>query len=159
MENVGLIPLWNFGEVAPKLFRSAQPLYAFQYDWLHRILDVSKIYNLRAESRHDERTAGDEIEVVNVNVKDHFPPTFMDAVNFMTAVKHDREKGIATLIHCEHGHGRTSTFSILAKMALGDSLEQAIEDEKERFHFEFRHHAQEQWLKDNFGGGEIKSNS
>jgi len=156
MKDVGLIPLWNFGEIAPNLYRSAQPLYGFQYKWLRDTLGIKKIVNLRAESQHDSKNAPREIEVININVRDHNPPTLEQAHNFMDLIKDMKFfKGIGphapTLIHCEHGHGRTSTFSILAKMALGMTLEDAIQDEKERFHFEFRHHAQEAWLRENFG--------
>lgn len=161
MKNVGLIPLWNFGEIAPHLYRSAQPLYGFQYDWLRKNLGVVQIVNLRQESRHDNNHAGDNQVVVNFDVKDHFPPTIEQANNFMQLIRDNVDLrpdgldvvGVRTpmLIHCEHGHGRTSTFSILAKLALGETLDAAIKDEKERFHFEFRHHAQEDWLRGNFG--------
>lgn len=198
MTDTGLVPLINFGEVFPNLFRSAQPEYMYQYAWLSDILKVTRIYNLRAESEHDERYAhkmipweGRELgfEVIDIPVEDHHPPIIAQAREFIKAIKNDIiggevltiEKPISwfdlgdsecwfdlgdpesvgftteltpklktpTLIHCAYGHGRTSVFSVLAKMAAGMSLDESIQDEKTRFHYQFRHPEQEQWLRDN----------
>lgn len=165
LDNVGLIPLWNFGEIVPNLYRSAQPLWGFQYKWLKEWLGVSIIVNLRSESRHDSMNSKlYGLNVMNIDVTDHQPPTIEQAVDFMKFIenssftngkdssndaRHINQVASVTpiLIHCEHGHGRTSTFSVLAKMALGMSLENAIQDERDRFHYEFRHHTQVEWLK------------
>lgn len=52
-------------------------------------------------------------------------------------------------IHCHAGHGRTSTFAILVRLAQGAALEQAFEEEKVYgFDPEGEHAGQAQFLRD-----------
>jgi protein tyrosine/serine phosphatase len=154
--SLGLIPLVNFGAIAPNLYRSAQPEHLFQYRWLNSALGINRVFNLRSEKDMDtKRFYGLGAEVFTVAVADHQPPNDEQAIDFMDRIREDMELTAEgsilrtpTLIHCEHGYGRTSTFSVLAKMALGQTYVQAIADEADRFHFEFRHKGQSQWLED-----------
>lgn len=145
MKNLGLIPLTNFGIVIPKLYRSAQPLFGYQYNWVKEVLGVDTIVNLRSEKNVDQKFC-DKLGINSVTfaVKDHFPPTEQMAIDFIEFVKNHKGK---MLIHCEHGHGRTSTFSVLSKVAHGFDIEKAIEDERERFHYQFKHKSQEDFLR------------
>jgi protein-tyrosine phosphatase len=148
MTNLGLVPLVNFGHIDKTIYRSAQPEYRYQYDWLRDTLKLDLIVNLRGEAPLADN--GHDIIHVAYAVKDHKPPTDEQALEFMSMIKSQSEAKKNVLIHCEHGHGRTSTFSVLAKLALGQSYLQAIADEHNRFHYQFRHPAQEAWLRENF---------
>ena len=141
-----LVPIRNFGQLNANLYRSAQPMYKYEYEWLVRELVLEKIVNLRSELNHDHMFAEPlGIEVVQIPFPDHKPPTNSQAREWQKLVK---ENKVPMLFHCEHGHGRTSTMSVLAKMALGDSLEQALRSEKEDFGYEFKHQEQIDWLKE-----------
>ena len=145
MKNTGLVPLINYGEVQRGLYRCAQPIHAYQYEWLKEALGVRLIINLRAENQTTDNKYGEiyEIKTVGFKVPDHQPPTSSQATEFMKLVKGTIDP---MLIHCEHGHGRTSTFCVLAKVALGWSFDEAMEDEKRRWHYKFKYPAQELFL-------------
>jgi len=149
LEKFGLIPLSNFGIVHEGndkvIYRCAQPLFQYQYDWLKRNLGIKTMVNLRSEKNVDQRFCPHlEMASITYEVPDHHAPTKEQAYRFIDFIrKHDGP----IIIHCEHGHGRTSTFSVLAKVAIGMTLDEAIKDEHERFHYEFRHHAQEEFLR------------
>ena len=59
MSNLGLIPVRNFGilDEVKGLYRSAQPMYGYEYEWLKNVLNVKTIVNLRSESNHDTNVA------------------------------------------------------------------------------------------------------
>lgn len=149
MKNLGLVPLKNFGIVDPVngIYRSAQPEYFYEYDYIKEFLGVDTIINLRAESRHDNKFTGLGFEVINIDVKDHYPPTIKQARDFIKLVKSKKGK---ILFHCEHGHGRTSTFCILARIAMGWGLKAAIAEEENKFHYRFRHAHQLEFLEKYF---------
>lgn len=145
MKDLGLIPLTNFGEVIPNVYRSAQPLFGYQYDWMKNVLGLNTIVNLRSEKNVDSRFCLKRgMESITFGVKDHFTPSPAMANEYMEFIKEFKRP---VLIHCLHGHGRTSTFSVLTKMAMGMDLHEAIQDEHDRFHYEFRHHNQEEFLE------------
>lgn len=146
-KNLGLIPIRNFGVIAPGVYRSAQPMYNYEFRWLSAVLGLRHIVSLREESRHSDMALPFGVKVHHIDVPDHQPPTIKKAAAFMRLIQACKEP---ILIHCEHGHGRTSTFSVLAKMALGWTLEKALRDEKRRFHYTFRHHHQLDFLTQNF---------
>lgn len=146
MKNVGLIPLRNFDVIDEEhqFYRSAQPLYGYEYQWLSRVLNIRHLINLRKERDETLSIPADlDMNVYNLEVKDHCAPDLKQVKRYMELVKY--LKG-PTLIHCEHGHGRTSTFSVLTKIAFGMTLDEALKDEKERFHYQFTHHHQEEFL-------------
>lgn len=145
MKNLGLIPIRNFGVVheGKGIYRSAQPLYSYEYAWLKR-QGITLIVNLRSESDHDSKMSKRYgIKVVNFRVHDHKEPTDQQANKFMELIRNNKN----ILFHCEHGHGRTSTFCVLARLALGWSLDRALDEEKKKFHYQFKHHIQETFLK------------
>lgn len=141
---IGLVPLRNFGIVREGLYRSAQPQYGYEYEWLKKTLGIQHIINLRKESRHDTIYAPSHgIEVTNIDVADHNPPSYDQADLFTQLLL----RKVPTLFHCEHGHGRTSTFSVIAKVHAGQTLDQAVKDEEDRFHYQFKHLAQIDFLR------------
>lgn len=151
MKNLGLIPVKNFGvlDYEKGIYRSAQPLYEYEYKWLQEMLGIKTVVNLRGESTHDDKFAGKlGINVIDINIPDHYPPTLQQSEDFIKMIQ--EEDRFPMLFHCAHGHGRTSTFSVLAKIALGWSLESAIEHEREEFHYQFKHSAQTDFLRANY---------
>lgn len=154
-ETLGLIPLHNFGVVSHKhkIYRCAQPLNSREYIWLKEMLGIVTIVNLRAESHHDAMWAPKyDINVMEIPVKDHDVPTKEQADDFIAFIRknamHEAKGQHPVLIHCEHGHGRTSTFCVLAKLALGSTLKQALKEESNKFHYTFNHYVQTQFLAD-----------
>lgn len=148
IEQLGLIPVPNFGIISPshKLLRSAQPQYLFQYQWLKNVPKVERIINLRAEKDIDSKFAEKlGIENHTILVPDHKTPTLEQVEEFQKLLN---DNTLTTLIHCAHGHGRTSTFSVLAKLSIGMTLEEAIADEEKRFHYHFKYPAQIGFLKE-----------
>lgn len=152
IKNAGLIPLINFAVIDAEypLYRSAQPLHGYQYRWLQDVLGLKLIYNLREEENIDQQW-GIQLSfgVITYPVVDHTPPSLEIANKFIKDIK--EHKGTSSLLHCQHGHGRTSTFTVLARIALGWTVEAAIKEEEEKFHYNFKHLAQKQFLLDNFG--------
>lgn len=147
----GLVPIRNFGVIDQNkgIYRAAQPQYEYEYAWLKRTLGLKTIVNLRSELSHDNLYAEKfDLEVINLDIPDHHAPTIEQAESFMEMIKEGNKFPI--LFHCAHGHGRTSTFSVLTKMSLGMSLEEAIAHEESEFHFSFRHKEQLDFLNQNF---------
>src|ERR1035437_450636 len=111
--DLGLIPLRNFGIIdqSKGMYRSAQPEYEFDYTWLKEKLGVDLVFNLRKEADADRSMCKQcGIEVTDILVPDHEAPSVEQADTFIDFVKAVNKP---LLIHCEHGHGRTSTFSVL----------------------------------------------
>jgi len=143
--NLGLIPIRNFGILRPGLYRSAQPEYGYEYEWLHGTLALKRIISLRSESVHDSKLAPEHgIKAIRIPVDDHKTPSNKQVRQFIDLLQIDTP----TLFHCEHGRGRTSTFSVIAKLWDGMSLEEALRHEREAFHYRFQHHAQEEFLRE-----------
>lgn len=120
--------------------------------WLKEVVGIDHIINLRSESEHDEKMcqyiAG--MTTSKIDVKDHQEPTLEQANNFIAYIKDAIDKNKRVLFHCKHGHGRTSTFCILARLAMGWTLDKAIKEEEEKFHYHFKHPAQIEFLKKTF---------
>lgn len=151
MKNLGLIPLRNFAVLDEKhgLYRSAQPLYNSDYRFLKEKIGIDVIINLRSELRHDSKFDG--FTVINFDIKDHELPTLEQCKKFQQMIKEWCIEGnLKILIHCKHGHGRTSMFSVLARLAMGWSLKRALKEEEEKFHYSFRHPKQKEFLIKNF---------
>lgn len=151
MQNLGLIPLINFAAVDSDagLYRSAQPEYAYQYQWLKDTIGIDVIINLRSESKHDDRlihATNANIEVINIDVIDHECPSLDEANYFVWLIKKCIAEKRKVLFHCLHGHGRTSTFCVLARIAQGWNVMDAIDEEDKVFHYSFRHESQKQFL-------------
>lgn len=162
IKTLGLVPLHNFGVVSHKyeIYRCAQPMYSREYVWCAEVLKVATIVNLRKESNRDDTYAKQYgMEVYDVPVPDHSAPTKEQADEFVTFVRNTAaSKPLKPiLIHCEHGHGRTSTFCVLAKLALGSTLKKALREETKKFHYAFSHFIQERFLEEYYEGMTGKS--
>lgn len=91
---------------------------SYEYKWLKDTAQIDKIINLRKESNHDQFFAPTfGIQVSDYKVPDHEVPTLEQAKNFIDEIKASVKNNQKVLIHCEHGHGRTSTFCVLARIA------------------------------------------
>lgn len=139
-----LIPIKNFAVVQEgKLYRSAQPMYSYEYKWLAD-KGIKILVNLREEEQHDQKFAEKYgMKVVQVDVKDHFPPSTEQTNDFIKLVKNSTEP---ILFHCEHGRGRTSTFCVLARIATGWTVDDAVKEEQDRFGYVFQHQKQLDYL-------------
>jgi protein tyrosine/serine phosphatase len=138
-----LVPLRNFAELRPgTLFRSAQPLYPYEYAFLAQKLGVRALVNLRAEANLDAAHR-ERFTLLDVPVRDDEAPTDAQAAAFLAFLA-DPKTG-PTLFHCEHGHGRTSTFAVLARLAEGWPLERALAEEA-ALGYTFHHPAQTDFL-------------
>lgn len=148
MKNLGLIPVRNFGilDEDKGLYRSAQPMYGYEYEWLKNVLNVKTIVNLRSESNHDTNVAVKHgINVINFLVEDHKSPSEAQVMEFVRVIQNDEHYPL--LFHCQHGHGRTSTFAVLARLATGWTFEDALKEENEVFHYSFRYQDQKDFLQ------------
>lgn len=148
--NLGLIPLVNFSVVNAKhlIFRSGQPLHRKDYKWLHDNLDIEDIIDLRAESNDDEQKAPEfGIKVWKIPVVDGDAPSIDQGDTFISILRRLLEENRPALIHCEHGHGRTSTFCVLAQLVMGMGFEDAMNEEKVKYRYDFHHQEQIDFLK------------
>lgn len=149
MKNFGLIPVKNFGQVSDLVFRSAQPIYNYEYQWLKNVVGIDLIVNLRAEKDRDAKYAPVHgIDSVTIPVKDHQAPSYDNVEAFNHVLIKAMAENKKVLIHCEHGHGRTSTFSVIAKILSGSTFDEAINQEKEEFNYTFKYQSQIDFLSD-----------
>ena len=137
VESLKLLAVRNYALLEPGLHRGAQPIDPFEYRWLAR-LGVKRIVNLRAEAiGSDEVNSKGEgaFQFVRVPIVDDTAPTTAQADQFVALV---RDK-VPMFWHCHHGHGRTSTMSVLARLVRTPTwtLDQAIAEESTRFGFTF----------------------
>lgn len=121
-------PIEAFGWVEPWLARGAQP-EGEQYRWLAE-QGIGIIVNVRMkeEERAIERAAPQLLGIA-IPVKDHRAPTEDQALKwlrFCAAIEH-RAK---LYVHCRQGHGRTSLFCTLVRLAQGVPLNSALQEEQ-----------------------------
>lgn len=155
---MGLIPLRNFAvlDTEKGLYRSAQPLHDYEYQWLRDTLGIKTIVNLRNELNHDDKIATKYgMLVVNYAIADHHCPNKEQAQHFLELITDDNH--FPLLFHCEHGRGRTSTFSVLAHIAMGMTVKEAIEHEDKHYHYQFKHQTQKLFLLHNFSDMNISN--
>lgn len=146
MKNLGLVPLMNFAQVDEYVFRSAQPHYAFQYDWLRNKLGIEILVDLRKESDLDERVGIEHgFDVFELRIPDHHAPTLEQTQQFREFYEAHKDKKI--LIHCAHGQGRTTTFCVIVRLIQGWSLEDALREQSEVYGYHFKHKEQLEFLK------------
>ena len=110
------------------------------------MIQLKSIINLRSENDIDSKMNPflQSENHITIEVKDHNPPTIEQAFKFIELVKTLPKP---MLIHCQHGHGRTSTFSVLTKIALGMGFDESFKDEEKRFHYNFKHKIQIEFLQ------------
>lgn len=143
-----ITPLRNFAVVQEgRIFRSAQPQYSYEYNWISKVLNLKTIVNLRSELDHDKRFCPQrDINEITFSIPDHKCPTVQDCLDFMRLL--DDQQSYPILFHCQHGQGRTSTFSVLVSLHAGLTLDEAVQREKDLFDYEFKHQAQLDFLKE-----------
>lgn len=147
LENLGLVPLLNFGQINDNIFRSAQPRYNYQFEWLRDIIGIEVLVDLRSENNIDDRVGVEHgFEVFDVNIPDHHAPSLEDVERFREF--YEENKGRKILIHCAHGQGRTTTFSVLVRLFEGWTLDQAIQEQESECRYHFKHPKQLEFLRE-----------
>lgn len=142
-----LNPLRNFAHLeGSHLYRSAQPIYDYEFRFIKKELGITHILNLRSEINIDRKFAHKYgIHAHTISVADHHPPMLHQALSFIHFISFVRTP---ILFHCEHGRGRTSTFAVIARIGFnGWSLERSLKEEKDVFGYDFQHPVQLEWLK------------
>lgn len=150
ISQMGLIPLRNFGRINGAIYRGEQPHGEKAWEWLLHVVGVSAVISFRenvSDLGYIEKMPAIK-HYRQICVPDHQPPTLWQALDFTGLIQQFTDDGLVTYIHCEHGHGRTSIFSVIAKIALGWNPDDALEDEKRRFHVAYTHPVQEKWVRD-----------
>lgn len=140
------IDIENFDWLLPWLARGGQPT-----EDGFRELDragVTFIVNLR---EHDE--TGDvyrstrRAKPVHIPVKNDCAPTDEQALRWLDFCA-QRAPDDKLYVHCHAGHGRTSTFCILVRLAQGYPLERSVIEERRRgFDPEGKHRRQYEFLR------------
>jgi len=126
--------LQNFGWVSAWLGRGADPNPA-GFRWLTQTARVKTIVNLRAEDNTEAALAPAlGFSPVQFAVIDNMPPTQEQAMQFLQLCADDSKHPI--FVHCQSGHGRTSTFCCLVRLTQGWKLDDAIEEAVHRYGFE-----------------------
>lgn len=139
----GLCPIRNFGELEKgKLYRGAQPLYSYEFQWL-KDKGVKNLINLRSERHIDDKYNELFAAVYNIDIPDHGIPTPNDIEFFGTILSN----GECAFFHCEHGRGRTSVFAVIARLTMGWTLQKALDEEESKFGYTFQHPKQLEFLQ------------
>jgi protein-tyrosine phosphatase len=127
--------LGNFGWVEPYLARGADPNPA-GFAWLARAAGIKSIVNLRAEDNTEAFLAAPlGFAPVYVPVVDNKPPTAAQADAWLAFIADEANHPV--FVHCQNGHGRTSTFCILFRVTQqGWKLADAIEEAVQRYGFD-----------------------
>ncbi|GAC1652505.1 MAG: hypothetical protein NVS9B12_01940 [Vulcanimicrobiaceae bacterium] len=125
----------NFGRLLPWLARGAHPNPA-GYKWLVNS-GVKTIVNLRAEDNTEELLAPLGFELVHIPVADNAAPSQEQAMQWLALASEEARRPL--YIHCQSGHGRTSTFCILFRLAQGWKLSDSIAEEAQKYGFQPDH--------------------
>ena len=126
--------LQNFGWVCDWLGRGADPNPA-GFSWLTQTARVKTIVNLRAEDNTEAILAGAlGFTAVQIPVVDNTAPTQAQALQFLDLCESEAARPI--FVHCQSGHGRTSTFCALVRLAQGWKLDDAIEEAVQRYGYQ-----------------------
>jgi protein tyrosine/serine phosphatase len=126
----------NFGWVEAWLARGAEPTPA-GFKWL-RDAAVKTVVNLRAEDDTEaplDATLG--LAHVQVAVNDNAAPTLQQALDWLALCATSANRPI--FVHCRSGHGRTSTFCILVRLAQGIALDDAVHEQEKLYGFNADH--------------------
>ncbi|MDP9018437.1 MAG: hypothetical protein M3N19_08965 [Candidatus Eremiobacteraeota bacterium] len=123
----------NFGWLASWLGRGAHPNPA-GFKWLCETGEIKTIVNLRAEDNTEALLAPLGFRPLQIPVLDNKAPTQEQAMQWLALCADSSNHPI--FVHCQSGHGRTSTFCILVRLAQGWKLEDAIDEETRNYKFE-----------------------
>lgn len=122
----------NFGWLESWLGRGGEP-NPTGFRWLVEH-GVVTIVNLRAED-NTEAVLGRHFKIkhLQIPVADNRAPTDAQAMQFLGLCATAERRPL--YFHCQSGHGRTSTFCILFRLAQGMKLTDAIREETRRYGF------------------------
>lgn len=96
------------------------------------------VVNLRAEDNTESFLTKDlGLQCHYIPVSDNVAPSDAQAFEWLNLCADSAARPI--FIHCQSGHGRTSTFCILLRLAQGRKLEDAIDEEVRHFGFKPEH--------------------
>lgn len=126
----------NFGWLEDWVARGAEPTPP-GFRWLKE-KNFGSVVNLRAEDDTEEildNALG--LGHVYFPVVDNEAPTDAQALAWLQLCTDETKRPI--YLHCCSGHGRTSTFAILLRMAQGWKLEDAIEEQRANYGFKPEH--------------------
>lgn len=136
----------EFGLVESTLARGGQPGRE-GYEWLveHGFKIIVNLRH-RDESSFVDRIAPD-LKPVRIPVLNDYPPSIEQCVQWLDLCAYNLpERPI--FFHCKGGNGRTSTFTIVYRIAQGRDLEDAVAEER-RYGFdpEAEHQKQARFLQ------------
>ena len=128
--------LANFGWMEAWLGRGAEPTPA-GFRWLQQS-GFKTVVNLRAE---DDSEAYLDVALkmkhVLIPVADNQAPSDAQVLTWLQLCADPMNRPV--FVHCESGHGRTSTFSILVRLAQGVRLRPAIDEQVKHYGFDPKH--------------------
>ena len=114
--------LSNFAQIAPGLYRSAQP-EATGFATL-KTLGIKTVCNLRAFHSDAKMIAGTGLDYVNISFK-IWHPEDEDVVAFLKLVTDPKRQPV--LVHCQHGADRTGMMCAIYRMVIqGWTKDQAL---------------------------------
>lgn len=126
--------LENFGWVTDYLARGADPNPA-GFRWLVQAAEIATVVNLRAEDNTEAALAPElKFEAVQIPVVDNKAPSQEQGMQFLQLCADGSKRPL--FVHCQSGHGRTSTFCALVRLAQGWKLEDAIDEAVQRYGFQ-----------------------
>jgi protein tyrosine/serine phosphatase len=124
----------NFGWVTDWLARGADPNPA-GFRWLAQAAHIATVVNLRAEDNTEAALAPSlGFNVVQIPVVDNKAPSQEQGLQFVQLCADESKRPL--FVHCQSGHGRTSTFCCLVRLAQGWKLDDAIEEAVQRYGFQ-----------------------
>jgi|SRR5665213_615138 len=128
--------LANFGWLETWIARGAEPTPS-GFRWLSDAAFIT-VVNLRAEDNTESFLTRDlGLGGYYIPVVDNTAPTDAQAFDWLNLCA---DMAARTLfVHCQSGHGRTSTFCVLLRLAQGHKLEEAIDEEVKHFGFKPEH--------------------
>jgi protein tyrosine/serine phosphatase len=127
--------LANFGWLESWVARGAEP-NPTGFRWLKDAGFVT-VVNLRAEDNTESLlTAALGLACQCIAVADNTAPSDAQTMQWLELCAEEGRRPV--FVHCESGHGRTSTFCVLLRLAQGWNLEDAIV-EQIRFGFKPEH--------------------
>ncbi len=113
----GLPGLENVGEVAPGIYRGAQPKGKEGYDSLRK-LGVKTVVNLRDLHDETEAVTGDGLTAIRIplvaDVRGSRPPTTEDMGRFLSILRDPAQRPV--YFHCAFGADRTGTMCAVYRM-------------------------------------------
>jgi protein tyrosine/serine phosphatase len=138
--------LANFGWLEPWAGRGAEPTPA-GFKWL-RDFQFTTVVNLREEDNTEALLATDlGLKHQYIPVRDNQAPIDAQTFDWLNLCADVTARPL--FVHCQSGHGRTSTFCILLRLAQGWKLEDAIDEQAKRYGFKPEHDvAQTAYLHD-----------